>query len=137
MKKIKVITVLILSLTTAILLTACKESKYRDFREVMEKQKNIQDKFISGIDNAENPALVARSLSDYSKSMMELEPLYQELEKKYPNLEEIPAELDDLNKALMEQGEVISSRISEKILKYSEDPAVAEEFKNFVSPQAE
>ncbi len=125
----------LVTLILILLSASCGTGKYSDLRDALEKQKKIQETFISNMDKAEDPASVASALSAYSRSMMELQPVYEELEKKYPDMDEMPKELDDINKELSGQEEIIAGRITEKILKYADDPAVQKEFMNLGSPE--
>jgi hypothetical protein len=118
--------------------------KYAEIKPIIEKMAVSFEKFINGMEEAENADAVAAALDDFTKVMKDFVPKVIELKKKYPELKEeknYPEELKPLLKKIDKLGKRIFGVIR-KFKQFRNDPKVKEAIKrmetmDFVNPEPE
>ncbi|MBN1270836.1 MAG: hypothetical protein JXB26_01065 [Candidatus Aminicenantes bacterium] len=123
-------------------LTACGGGKYADAKKLMEKQVQVFENFVNGLDKAENAEAVAAALNNFSDEMKSMVPQMKAIQEKYPELdnaadEDIPAELKPLIEKL--EKEIMPKFMSAmmKIGQYADDPVVKEANEKFQQTMSE
>ncbi len=116
--------------------------KYADAKKLMEKQIQLFEDFINGVDKAGSADDVAAALNDFSDEMQKMVPEMKELQEKYPELkdakdEAMPEELKPIMEKLQKEIMPKFMGVMAKIGQYANDPAVQEASQNFQKAMSE
>jgi hypothetical protein len=112
--------------------------KYAEIKPIIEKMAVSLEKFITGMEKAENADAVVAALDAYTDVMKDLAPKVKELLKKYPELKDEkthPEELKPLLKKMEELGKKMFG-VMGKIQQFANDPKVKEAYNLFMKTMA-
>jgi hypothetical protein len=112
--------------------------KYAEIKPIIEKMAVSFEKFITGMEKAENADAVVAALDAFSKVMIDLAPKAKDMLKKYPELKDEkthPEELKPLLKKVEELGKKMFGALG-KIQQFANDPKVKEAYKRFMETMA-
>lgn len=104
---------------------------YSEVKPLMEKMAMSLEKFITGLEKADNADDVVAALDNYSKEILNLVPKMKELINKYPELKELkeeetpPEELKPVMKKMEELGKRMFG-VFAKVQQYTNEPKVKE-----------
>jgi hypothetical protein len=121
--------VVLLTLLTLTTLTACGKDKYADARDILAEHADVMEAYITGLENATNPADCAAAINAYTDGMEKLIPRLKTFQETYPDLaregsqDETPPEIAKEAKRL----EALGGRMpaaTMNMMKYMTDPQV-------------
>ena len=107
--------------------------KYANIKPVIEDMARVFEKFVTGLEKAENADAVAAALDYHSKAMIALAPKMKEIMKKYPELKDEKTHPEELKPLLTKMDELAKKMMGAfgKIGQYTKDPKVQEAMKRW------
>lgn len=103
--------------------------KYADIKPVIEEMATTFEKFVTGMEKAENADAVAAAFDYHAKAMTALAPKMKEILKKYPELKDDKTHPEELKPLLTKMDELtkkLTGLMMGKFGQYANDPKVKE-----------
>jgi|GEM_PF-599573 len=104
--------------------------KYTEVEPVLAEMLKVFEKFVTGLEKAENADAVAAALDYHAKTAITLAPKMKEIMKKYPELKDENSHPEELKPLLTKMDELIKRMVVMygKIGQYTKYPKVKEAF---------
>lgn len=114
--------------------SALYAGKYADIQPVIEEMAKTFEKFIVGMEKAENADAVAAAFDYHAKAMTTLAPKMKEILEKYPELKDENSHPEELKPLLTKMDELtkrLTGLMMGKFGQYANDPKVKEAMKRW------